>query len=98
MVWGGGALGPAARWLGGTMSSIQLRGLGEHGTKLWLCTSQKPESTWASCFCHTTKAGFSVFGYKRQMLQEESFDEKAPIRVQGIVMKNAKKSSLEHHQ
>lgn len=32
MVWGGGALGPAARWLGGTMSSIQLRGLGEHGT------------------------------------------------------------------
>ena len=34
MVWGGGALGPAARWLGGTMSSIQLRGLGEHGTNL----------------------------------------------------------------
>ena len=32
MVWGGGALGPAARWLGGTMSRIQLAGLGEHGT------------------------------------------------------------------
>ena len=32
MVWGGGVLGPAARWLGGTMSSIQLAGLGEHGT------------------------------------------------------------------
>ena len=93
MVWGGGGTWTCGPLAGRDYEQYSTRRPWRTWHQLRLCTSQKPESTWVACFCHTSKAGFSVFGNKRQMLQEELFEEKALIRVQGIVMKTVK-----HHQ